>query len=35
MAVKEAPFPLGPPELGLTISAPLGVGLWAWGDSAV
>lgn len=34
MAAKEVPFPLGPPELGLTISAPLGVGLWAWGDSA-
>ena len=34
MAAKEAPFALGPPSLGLTISAPLGVGLWAWGDSA-
>lgn len=32
--MKEAPFALGPPELGLTISAPLGVGLWAWGDRA-
>ena len=32
--MKEPPFHLGPRELGLTISAPLGVGLWAWGDSA-
>jgi aryl-alcohol dehydrogenase-like predicted oxidoreductase len=30
---NESPFYIGPPELGLQISSPIGVGLWAWGDS--